>query len=56
MAISCSLNKDLLRSNTCGYSLPEVKEQKVFRIDDYIKLHLQLYFLLHQILENNNHY
>lgn len=26
MAISCSLNKDLLRSNTCGYSLPEVKD------------------------------
>lgn len=26
MALSCSLNKDLLRSNTCGYSLPEVKD------------------------------
>jgi len=26
MAISCSLNKDLLRTNTCGYSLPEVKD------------------------------
>lgn len=26
MAISCSLNKDLLRSNSCGYSLPEVKD------------------------------
>lgn len=24
MAINCSLNKDLLRSNTCAYSLPEV--------------------------------
>ena len=26
MALSCSLNKDLLRSNTCGYSLPEIKD------------------------------
>lgn len=26
MAVSCSLNKDLLRSNTCGYSLAEVKD------------------------------
>ena len=26
MAISCSLSKDLLRTNTCGYSLPEVKD------------------------------
>lgn len=26
MALSCSLNKNLLRSNTCGYSLPEVKD------------------------------
>lgn len=24
MAISCSLNKDLLRTNTCGYSLPTI--------------------------------
>ena len=24
--ISCNLNKDLLRTNTCGYSLPEVKD------------------------------
>ena len=26
MAISCSLNKDLLRTNTCGYSLPEITD------------------------------
>lgn len=26
MAISCSLNKDLLRVNTCGYSLPEITD------------------------------
>lgn len=26
MAFNCSLNRDLLRSNTCGYSLPEVKD------------------------------
>ena len=26
MAISCNLQKNLLRTNTCGYSLPEVKD------------------------------
>ena len=26
MAISCNLNKNLLKTNTCGYSLPEVKD------------------------------
>lgn len=26
MALSCSLGKNLLRTNTCGYSLPEVKD------------------------------
>lgn len=26
MAITCTLNKNLLRTNTCGYSLPEVKD------------------------------
>ena len=26
MALCCNLSKDLLRSNTCGYSLPEVKD------------------------------
>ena len=26
MALSCSLGKNLLRSNTCGYSLPEVQD------------------------------
>lgn len=26
MALSCSLSKNLLRTNTCGYSLPEVKD------------------------------
>ncbi len=26
MALSCNLNKNLLKSNSCGYSLPEVKD------------------------------
>ena len=26
MALSCNLSKNLLRTNTCGYSLPEVKD------------------------------
>lgn len=26
MALTCSLNKNLLRANTCNYSLPEVKD------------------------------
>lgn len=26
MAFNCTLNRDLLRSNSCGYSLPEVKD------------------------------
>ena len=26
MALSCSLNRDLLRTTSCGYSLPEVKD------------------------------
>ena len=26
MALSCNLQKNLLRTNTCGYSLPEVKD------------------------------
>lgn len=26
MAFSCSLNRDLLRTSSCGYSLPEVKD------------------------------
>jgi hypothetical protein len=26
MALTCSLNKNLLRTNTCNYSLPEVKD------------------------------
>lgn len=34
MAISCSLNKDLLRTNTCGYSLPEVKDIYVANFSD----------------------
>jgi len=34
MALSCSLNRDLLRSNTCGYSLPEVKDIYLANYDD----------------------
>lgn len=37
MALSCSLNRDLLRSNTCGYSLPEVKDIYLANYDDIIK-------------------
>ena len=33
MAI-CTLNKNLLRSNTCGYSLPEVTDIYVANFDD----------------------
>lgn len=34
MALSCSLSKNLLRSNTCGYSLPEVKDIYVANFTD----------------------
>lgn len=34
MALSCSLNKNLLRSNTCGYSLPEVKDIYIANFTD----------------------
>lgn len=34
MALSCNLSKDLLRSNTCGYSLPEVKDIYIANFDD----------------------
>lgn len=34
MALSCSLSKNLLRSNTCGYSLPEVKDIYVANFSD----------------------
>ena len=34
MALSCSLNKDLLRTNTCGYSLPEVKDIYIANFTD----------------------
>ena len=26
MAISCSLNRNILRTDSCGYNLPEVKD------------------------------
>ena len=26
MALSCKLNRDILRTTSCGYSLPEVKD------------------------------
>lgn len=34
MAISCNLSKNLLRSNTCGYSLPEVKDIYIANFND----------------------
>lgn len=34
MALSCNLSKNLLRSNTCGYSLPEVKDIYVANFAD----------------------
>ena len=34
MALSCSLNRDLLRTNSCGYSLPEVKDIYLANYDD----------------------
>lgn len=34
MALSCNLNKNLLKSNTCGYSLPEVKDIYVANFAD----------------------
>lgn len=34
MAISCSLNKNLLRTDTCGYSLPEITEIYVANFSD----------------------
>jgi len=34
MALSCNLNKDLLRTNTCGYSLPEVKDIYIANFSD----------------------
>ncbi len=34
MALSCSLNRDLLRTTSCGYSLPEVKDIYLANYDD----------------------
>lgn len=34
MALSCSLTRDLLRTNTCGYSLPEVKDIYLLNYED----------------------
>lgn len=34
MAISCKLNKNLLRSNTCGYSLPEIVDLYLINYED----------------------
>lgn len=34
MALSCNLSKDLLRTNTCGYSLPEVKDIYIANFND----------------------
>ena len=34
MALSCSLGKNLLRTNTCGYSLPEVKDIYIANYSD----------------------
>lgn len=34
---TCSLNKNLLRSNTCGYSLPEVKDIYIANFADILE-------------------
>ena len=34
MALTCNLSKNLLRTNTCGYSLPEVKDIYVANFAD----------------------
>jgi len=34
MALSCKLNKNLLRSNNCGYSLPEIVDIYLVNYDD----------------------
>lgn len=34
MAFSCSLNRDLLRTSSCGYSLPEVKDIYLANYED----------------------
>lgn len=34
MALSCNLSKNLLKSNTCGYSLPEVKDIYIANFTD----------------------
>ena len=34
MALTCSLNKNLLRTDTCGYSLPEITEIYVANFSD----------------------
>lgn len=34
MALSCNLNKNLLRSNTCAYSLPEVTDIYIANFSD----------------------
>ena len=34
MAISCSLNKNLTRENTCSYSLPEISEIFIANFND----------------------
>lgn len=34
MALSCNLSKNLLKTNTCGYSLPEVKDIYIANFTD----------------------
>lgn len=34
MAISCKLNKNLLRSNSCGYALPEIVDLYLINYED----------------------
>lgn len=36
MALTCNLSKNLLRTNTCGYSLPEVKDIYVANFADIV--------------------
>ena len=41
MALSCNLNKNLLKSNTCAYSLPEVKDIYIANFADVTAAQVQ---------------
>lgn len=40
MALSCKLNKNLLRSNTCGYSLPQIVDLYLINYEDLKNTHV----------------